>query len=76
MPNFTPEQLNQIATDIFEAALVPSEEAQITSELLVDANLAGYDSHGVIRIPQYNQRLKDGISSPAYCWKLNVSLHD
>ena len=64
MPNFTPEQLNRIATDIFEAASVPSEEAQIISKLLVDANLVGHDSHGIIRIPSYIQRLKNGNIQP------------
>lgn len=64
MPNFTPKQLNRIAADIFQAASVPSDEAQIISELLVDANLVGHDSHGVIRIPQYIKRLKDGDIQP------------
>lgn len=65
MPNFTPEQLKRLAANIFEAASVPHEEARIISEHLVDANLVGHDSHGVIRIPQYIKRLKDGDIQPS-----------
>ena len=53
MPNFTRERLQKITADIFEAGGVPSDEAPIIAELLVASNLAGHDSHGVIRIPQY-----------------------
>ena len=64
MPNFTPEQLRKITADIFEAADVPGEEAQIVSQILVEANLAGHDSHGVIRIPQYIGFVKSGQIQP------------
>ncbi|MBI1930779.1 Ldh family oxidoreductase, partial [Candidatus Poribacteria bacterium] len=64
MPNFTAQQLRQMTADIFEAAGVPGEEAQIVSQLLVDANLAGHDSHGVIRIPQYIGLVKSGQIKP------------
>ena len=64
MPNFTEQQLNQIAADIFEAAGVPRDEAEIISELLVDANLAGHDSHGVLRIPQYIGLMESGQIQP------------
>jgi uncharacterized oxidoreductase len=64
MPNFTEQQLNNIAADIFEAAGVPRDEAEIISELLVAANLAGHDSHGVLRIPQYIGLMKSGQIHP------------
>ena len=51
MPNFTEQQLNKVAADIFEAAGVPRGEAEVISELLVGANLAGHDSHGVLTHP-------------------------
>ena len=34
MPNVAPDRLRKIAADIFEAANVPAEEAQIISESL------------------------------------------
>src|SRR5204863_6217313 len=38
---------------LFVAAGVPADEAAIVTESLVEANLRGHDSHGVMRIPQY-----------------------
>lgn len=64
MPNFTQEQLQKITTDIFEAGGVPSDEAPIAADLLVASNLAGHDSHGVIRIPQYIGFIKSGLIEP------------
>ena len=64
MPNFTQEQLEKITFDIFEAGGVPSDEAAIIAELLVASNLAGHDSHGVIRIPQYIGLIASGLIQP------------
>lgn len=46
--------------DIFSNAGCSAEEARRIGENLVDANLAGHDSHGVIRTPRYLVWLKDG----------------
>ena len=64
MPNLTQNQLQKITTDIFEAGGVPSGEAAIIGELLVASNLAGHDSHGVIRIPQYIGLIESGLIQP------------
>ena len=64
MPIFSAEQLNKVGTSIFEAAGVPSDEAQVVAESLVTSNLAGHDSHGVIRMPQYIRLLKRGAIVP------------
>ena len=64
MPNFTKEQLQKITTDIFQAGGVPSDEAPIIAELLVASNLAGHDSHGVLRIPQYMGLIASGLIQP------------
>ena len=64
MPNFTQTQLEKITKDIFEAGGVPSDEAVIIAELLVASNLAGHDSHGVIRIPQYIGLIASGLIQP------------
>jgi uncharacterized oxidoreductase len=45
--------LTRFATELFEAAGVPGDEASIVATSLVGANLRGHDSHGVMRIPQY-----------------------
>src|SRR5215831_18688958 len=44
----------------FEAAGLPSTEAQIVAGLMVEADLRGSDTHGVIRLPLYLRRLKAG----------------
>lgn len=53
MPTFTADKLRKFSIDIFEGVGVPYTEAEIVSDHLVDASLAGLDSHGVLRIPQY-----------------------
>lgn len=45
--------LTAVLARIFEAAGGAPEEAAAIAENLVDANLAGHDSHGVIRVPRY-----------------------
>lgn len=45
---------------IFSTAGCEPQEAACVANHLVGANLAGHDSHGVIRIPRYVQWLKEG----------------
>jgi len=49
---------------IFIAAGASQEEAEIVARLLVEANLTGHDSHGVIRIPQYLDAIEVGQITP------------
>ncbi len=60
MPVFPAHQLTTIAQDVFVAAGVEPEEASIVAEHLVDSNLAGHDSHGVLRIPEYVEWMEAG----------------
>ena len=64
MPILKADQLRKIGTEIFRAAGVPEDEAKLVSDLLVKANLAGHDSHGVIRIPPYVKRVQKGEIVP------------
>jgi len=61
MPTFSAEQLEQIGFKIFQAAGVPEKEAKTVATFLVKSNLVGHDSHGVIRIPQYINLIKNGM---------------
>jgi uncharacterized oxidoreductase len=45
---------------MFESAGVPAADAAVVSRSLVGANLRGHDSHGVMRIAQYLEFLRDG----------------
>ncbi len=47
------------------AARAPRHIADTVAEILVNANLAGHDSHGVLRVPAYLQRIADGRIDPA-----------
>jgi LDH2 family malate/lactate/ureidoglycolate dehydrogenase len=59
------QQLKQMTYAIFMAAGAAQPNAERVAEALVDANLAGHDSHGVARIPQYLQAIAAGQLDPA-----------
>jgi LDH2 family malate/lactate/ureidoglycolate dehydrogenase len=60
MVRFPAEQLKKLGVAMFEAAGVPSEEAEIVTEILVSTSLHGVDSHGVRAIPRYIKGIKEG----------------
>ena len=62
---FAPDALTALGTKIFAALGAPDDIASAVAGSLVDANLTGHDSHGVLRIPQYAQRIRDGLVRPA-----------
>ena len=64
MPIVAAEQLHHLGAGIFRAAGASVEEAQIVMEHLVGANLAGHDSHGIILLPTYIDRIKRGHIVP------------
>jgi len=64
MPILHAEELTSWCRRIFLAAGVPPEVAHRVSESLVDSNLVGHDSHGVIRVEQYLEMLGDGRVNP------------
>jgi uncharacterized oxidoreductase len=64
MPIFKADYLQSLSSRIFQAAGASPSEGDRVAELLVEANLAGHDSHGVIRIPQYINSLKEGLIVP------------
>ncbi len=55
-----PDRLCELASAIFRAAGCQPAEAERIASHLVEANLVGHDSHGVIRVPSYVQWLRDG----------------
>jgi uncharacterized oxidoreductase len=59
-----PEALGELAAGIIEALGTPRDLAAIVSHSLLDANLAGHDSHGVIRLPTYARMARDGSVIP------------
>jgi uncharacterized oxidoreductase len=60
MPTLPPGPLTQFTQAVFTSAGVPDADAAVVARHLVGANLAGHDSHGVMRVPQYLQYLREG----------------
>jgi len=60
MPTFPAPKLAALCQSLFEAAGVPAADAAIVAHSLVDANLCGHDSHGVMRAPQYVEFVRKG----------------
>src|SRR5512135_1163153 len=58
------EPLTAFCQKVFEKMGVPAEDASITSEVLVQADLRGIESHGVARLRRYYAGLKDGVMVP------------
>jgi hydroxycarboxylate dehydrogenase B len=50
--------LKRFTQSVFVASGSPPDEAALISEHLIQANLMGYDSHGVIRGPMFPQHRK------------------
>ncbi len=58
------DELQRFAVRLLAAAGVDSAEAETVARSLVDANLCGHDSHGVVRIPDYARQIRDGELVP------------
>jgi len=54
------EHLNQFVQAIWRHAGSAPHEAQLVADHLIQANLAGHDSHGVGMIPSYMASLAQG----------------
>jgi uncharacterized oxidoreductase len=60
MPTFQPDVLRRIGYQLFEAAGCPPDESQAVVDHLVESNLFGHDSHGVIRYAEYARAIREG----------------
>lgn len=60
MLNFPQTKLIKIVHDIFCAAGASSQDASQVAEILIANHLAGHDSHGILRIPEYLRSILDG----------------
>ena len=64
MPNVQAEKLMEIARALLEKAGASAEEAATIARYNIGANLVGHDSHGIILIPTYIDRIKAGHIVP------------
>jgi uncharacterized oxidoreductase len=70
MPRFSADKLEKLTEEIFRKEGAPEEAVKILAGHLVRANLAGLDSHGVIRIPQYIELIRSGTANGRPFYKL------
>src|SRR5260221_14107563 len=68
MPIIQVDRLSRIGAALLQAAGASDEEARAVAGGCVNANLAGHDSHGVIAIPTYIDRVKAGHIVPGAKW--------
>ena len=62
MPVLTAEKLTKSCLKIFCALGVRNAEAEVVTRAMVDANLVGHDSHGVIHLPlKYVPEIEAGL---------------
>jgi LDH2 family malate/lactate/ureidoglycolate dehydrogenase len=70
VPRVAADRLHDIGKALLIAAGSPPEEAEVVMRHCVDANLAGHDSHGIIQIPTYIDRIQVGHIVPGAPWTI------
>lgn len=70
MPIVQADRLTRVSAALLKAAGATDEEASAVATGCVNANLAGHDSHGVIAIPTYIDRIKAGHIVPGAEWTI------
>ncbi len=64
MPIIVPAVLTDFVNNVLHAAGATPSAARLVAESLVNSNLAGHDSHGVIRLRQYLDAIAAGDLDP------------
>ena len=62
--NTTAANLHNFLREVFSTLEMTKIDAEWISETLVQAELKGVSSHGVIRMPQYTKRLELSLANP------------
>ena len=70
MPIVMADRLTEIAKGLLVGAGAPAEEAATVARHSIGANLAGHDSHGIIQIPTYIERIGIGHIVPGAPWEI------
>ncbi|HWL83147.1 MAG TPA: Ldh family oxidoreductase [Roseomonas sp.] len=61
-PRVAADRLLDFATAAYARAGMPAEDARLAADTLVQADLWGHQSHGVMRLPWYVARLRNGVA--------------
>ena len=57
-------RLNEFATAVYAGAGMPEADARLLADTLVQADLWGHQSHGVLRLGWYLERLRNKVMDP------------
>jgi LDH2 family malate/lactate/ureidoglycolate dehydrogenase len=60
-----PERLADFAAAVLEAEDVPAGDARLVARCLIQAELWGHPSHGMLRLGWYVARIRSGVVDPA-----------
>jgi len=60
-----PTEAKRFARELLIALAVPAEHASVVAECVVRADLRGVDTHGLVRLTGYLERLRKGLINPA-----------
>lgn len=55
------KRLHGFIVELTKKAGLPEEQARILADTLIDADLKGIDTHGVLRLPVYVKRMESGV---------------
>jgi LDH2 family malate/lactate/ureidoglycolate dehydrogenase len=58
------DRLRDFATAVYEGAGMSASDARLVADTLVQADLWGHQSHGVLRLGWYLDRIRNGVMSP------------
>ncbi|MEZ4614561.1 MAG: Ldh family oxidoreductase [Caldilineaceae bacterium] len=64
MPTIHHQPLRNFGYALFEAAGVPADQARVAADHLVESNLMGHDSHGMLHAAGYIRGLQSGAIQP------------
>ena len=65
MTRADPKRLTDFATAVLEREGVPADDARLLAGCLVEAELWGHPSHGLLRLSWYVARIRTGVVDPA-----------
>jgi LDH2 family malate/lactate/ureidoglycolate dehydrogenase len=65
MTRADPKRLTDLASAVLEAEGVPPDDARLVAGCLVEAELWGHPSHGLLRLSWYVARIRTGVVDPA-----------
>src|ERR1700761_443808 len=58
------QRLVDFATAVYAAVGIPPADARLVADPLVQADLWGHQSHGVLRLGWYFDRIRNGVMNP------------